>query len=147
MLGSNYLVVGEGVGASPSTRRGPDRSRGVRPDRPAVLYAAGGRRSAGGCLGPLTRQPACRNRSRPPNRKSTPTVGSPERPQETVAAGLLLPPAGLVGLLVMHAVKRPMDNTDGRPGRVNSSDLSWLAAAQARAWRPRRPADKHTSAG
>ena len=67
---------------------------------------------------------------------------------------LLLPPAGLIGLLVMQAVERRLDDADSRPGRVSSSDLSWLAAAaaaaaaRARAHRRRRPsADTHTSAG
>jgi len=35
---------------------------------------------------------------------------------------LLLPPAGLIGLLVMHAVARRLDDADSRPGRVSSSD-------------------------
>jgi len=61
---------------------------------------------------------------------------------------LLLPPAGLIGLLVLHAVERRLDDADSRPGWVSSSDLSWLAAARARAYRLRRPsADTHTSAG
>jgi len=60
---------------------------------------------------------------------------------------LLLPPAGLIGLLVMHAVERRLDDADSRSGRVSSSDLSWLAAAQAQAQRaasadtPPAPAD------
>ncbi len=62
---------------------------------------------------------------------------------------LLLPPAGLVGLLVMHAVELRLDDPDSGPGLVTVSDLSWLAAAaQARAHRLRRQsADPHTSAG
>jgi len=39
-------------------------------------------------------------------------------------AALLLPPAGLVWLLVMHAVERRLDDADSRSGRVSSSDLS-----------------------
>jgi len=63
-------------------------------------------------------------------------------------AALLLPPAGLVGLLVMHAVERRLDDADSRSGRVGSSDLSWQFSAQARGHRLRRPsADTHTSAG
>ena len=62
--------------------------------------------------------------------------------------GLLLPPAGLVWLLVMHAVERRLDDADSRSGRVSSSDLSWQSSAQARAHRLRRPStDTHTSAG
>jgi len=45
---------------------------------------------------------------------------------------LLLPPAGLIGLLVMHAVERRRDDADSRAGRVSSSDLSWQSCAQAR---------------
>ncbi len=61
---------------------------------------------------------------------------------------LLLPPAGLIGLLVMHALDRRLDDADSAPGRVSSSDLSWQSSAQARAHRLRRPsADTHTSAG
>jgi len=61
---------------------------------------------------------------------------------------LLLPPASLVGLLVMHAVELRLDDPDSGPGLVTVSDLSWLAAAQARAHRLRRQsADPHTSAG
>ncbi len=61
---------------------------------------------------------------------------------------LLLPPAGLIGLLVMHAVERRLDDADSRPGRVSSSDLSWQSCVQARAHRLRRPSgDTHTSAG
>jgi len=39
---------------------------------------------------------------------------------------LLLPPAGLIGLLVMHAVERRLDDADSGPGQVTASDLSWL---------------------
>jgi len=61
---------------------------------------------------------------------------------------LLLPPAGLIGLLVLHAVERRLDDADSGPGRVSSSDLSWQSSAQARAHRLGRPsADTHTSAG
>ncbi len=61
---------------------------------------------------------------------------------------LLLPLAGLIGLLVMHAVERRLDDADSRPGRVSSSDLSWQSSAQLRAHRLRRlSADTHTSAG
>ena len=49
---------------------------------------------------------------------------------------LLLPPAGLVGLLVMHAVEMRMDDVDSGPGLVTVSDLSWLAAARAQSQRP-----------
>jgi len=60
---------------------------------------------------------------------------------------LFLPPAGLIGLLVMHALEQRVRNADSRPGRVSSSDLSWQSSAQARAHRLRRPsADTHTSA-
>jgi hypothetical protein len=59
---------------------------------------------------------------------------------------LLLPPADLIGLLVMQAVERRLDDADSGPGRVTASDLSWLAAAQAQAQRP-ASADTHTSAG
>jgi len=63
-------------------------------------------------------------------------------------AALLLPPAGLVWLLVMHAVERRLDDADSRSGRVSSSDLRWQSCAQARAHRLRRPsADTHISAG
>jgi len=61
---------------------------------------------------------------------------------------LLLPPAGLIGLLVMQAVERRLYDADSRSGRVSSSDLSGQSSAQARAHRLRRPsADTHTSAG
>jgi len=61
---------------------------------------------------------------------------------------LLLPLAGLIGLLIMHAVERRRDDAGSRPGRVSSSDLSWQSSAQARAHRIRRPsADTHASAG
>jgi len=61
---------------------------------------------------------------------------------------LLLPPAGLIGLLVMHAVERCLDDADSGPGRVSPSDLSWQFSAPARAHRLRRPsADTHTGAG
>jgi len=61
---------------------------------------------------------------------------------------LLLPPAGLIGLLVLHAVERRLDDADGRAGRVSSSDLSWQSSTQARAHRLRRSsADTHTGAG
>ena len=61
--------------------------------------------------------------------------------------GLLLPPADLIGLLVMRAGERRLDDADSCPGRVSSSDLSWQSSAQARAHRLRRPsADTHTSA-
>ncbi len=59
---------------------------------------------------------------------------------------LLLPPAGLVGLLVMHAVELRLDDAYSGPGLVTVSDLSWLAPAQAQAQRP-ASADTHTSAG
>jgi len=60
---------------------------------------------------------------------------------------LLLPPAGLIGLLVMHAVELRLDDADSGPGQVTASDPSWLAAAaQAQAQRP-ASADTHTSAG
>jgi len=55
---------------------------------------------------------------------------------------LFLPPAGLVGLLVMHAVERRLDDAESGPGRVTASDLSWLAAA-ARA-QSQRPASADT---
>ena len=61
---------------------------------------------------------------------------------------LLLPPAGLIGLLVLHALERRLDDADSRPGQASSSDLSWQSCAQARAHRLRRPsADTPTSAG
>jgi len=65
---------------------------------------------------------------------------------------LLLPPAGLIGLLVMQAVERRLDDADSGPGQVTASDLSWLAAAQAQAQRaptrPPAPANPHwTEAG
>jgi len=58
-----------------------------------------------------------------------------------------LPPAGLIGLLVMHASEQRVRDANSRPGRVSSSDLSWQSSAQARVHRLRRPsADTHTSA-
>ena len=61
---------------------------------------------------------------------------------------LLLPPAGLIGLLVLHAVERRLDDADSRPGWVSSSDLSWQSSAQARAHRLRHSsADTRTSTG
>jgi len=59
---------------------------------------------------------------------------------------LLLPPAGLIGLLVMHALELRLDDADSGPGQVSSSDLGWLVAAQAKAQRP-ASADTPTSAG
>jgi len=60
---------------------------------------------------------------------------------------LLLPPAGLVGLLMMHAVERRLDDADSGSGLVTVSDLSWLAAAaRAQSQRP-ASADTPTSAG
>ena len=94
--------------------------------------------------------PARRTRSRRPIRKLSPAVSHHERPlgEQLLLLALLLPPAGLIGLLVMHAVERRLDDADRRPGRVSSSDLSWQSCAQARAHRLRRPsADTHTSAG
>ena len=62
-------------------------------------------------------------------------------------AALLLPLAALVGLLVLQAVETRMDDVGSRPGRVTASDLSWLATAQARAYRLRRPGNTHTTTG
>ncbi len=65
---------------------------------------------------------------------------------DLLLAALLLPPAGLVWLLVMHAVERRLDDADSGPGLVTVNDLSWLAAAaRARAQRP-ASADTPTSA-
>jgi len=61
-------------------------------------------------------------------------------------AALLLPPAGLVGVLVMHAVELRLDDADSGPRQVTASDVIWLAAAQAQAQRP-ASADTPTSAG
>ncbi len=58
----------------------------------------------------------------------------------------LLPPAGLIGLLVMHAVERRLDDAVSRSGQVSASDLSWLAATQVQAQRP-ASADTPTSVG
>jgi len=75
------------------------------------------------------------------------TVGHHKRPGGLLLLlALLLPPAGLVGLLVMHAVELRLDDADRRPGQVTASDVSWLAAAQARAHRP-ASADTHSTAG
>ena len=61
---------------------------------------------------------------------------------------LLLPPAGLIGLLVMHAVELRLDDADSGPGQVTASDLSWQSSTQARSHRLRRSsADTHTGAG
>jgi len=60
---------------------------------------------------------------------------------------LLLPSAGLVGLLVMHAVEMRLDSVDSRPGQVTASDLSWFATAQARAHRLRRRSNTRTRTG
>jgi len=59
---------------------------------------------------------------------------------------LLLPPAGPIGLLVLHDLERRLDDADSRSGQVTASDLSWLAAAQSQAQRP-ASADTPTSAG
>jgi len=59
---------------------------------------------------------------------------------------LLLPPAGLIGLLVMHAVERRLDDADSGPGQVTARDLRWQSCAQAQAQRP-ASADTPTSAG
>ncbi len=68
--------------------------------------------------------------------------------EQLLLLALLLPPAGLIGLLVMRAVERRPDDAESRSGRVSSSDLRWQFSAQARAHRLRRPsADTHTSAG
>jgi len=84
--------------------------------------------------------PAYRSGSCRPIGQLSPTVGYLERPWRTVAA------AGLIGLLVMHAVERRLDDADSGPGQVTASDLSWLAAAQAQAQRA-ASADTPTSAG
>ncbi len=66
--------------------------------------------------------------------------------EQLLLLALLLPPAGLIGLLVLHAVELRLDDADSRPGQVTARELSWLAAAQAQAQRP-ASADTHTSAG
>jgi len=67
--------------------------------------------------------------------------------EQLLLLALLLPPAGLIGLLVLHALERRLDDADSGPGQVIPSDLNWQSCAQARAHRLRRPsADTHTSA-
>ncbi len=87
----------------------------------------------------------------PPPHPQTESCCQPPRTalgEQLLLLTLLLPPAGLIGLLVMHAVERRPGGADSRPGRVSSSDLSWQSSAQARARRLRRPsADTHNSAG
>ena len=87
----------------------------------------------------------------PPPRPQAESYSQPPRTalgEQLLLLALLLPPAALIGLLVMHAVERRLDDAGSRPGRVSSSDLSWQSSAQARAHRLRRPSpDTHTSAG
>ncbi len=59
-------------------------------------------------------------------------------------AALLLPPAGLVGLLVMHAVELRLDDADGGPRQVTASDvITRHRPSTGPATRERRHAHQH----
>ncbi len=69
------------------------------------------------------------------SKKAAVTIGTTVEPTRAPLdllplVALLLPSAGLVGLLVMHAVEMRLDSVDSRPGQVTASDLSWFATAR-----------------
>ncbi len=44
---------------------------------------------------------------------------------DLLLAALLLPPAGLVGLLVIHAVEMRLDDVESRRGQVTPAPATW----------------------